>query len=51
MSAKRVYTDYLSDILIAATHAQNFVVGLDFDAFQADPETRLRPTSDEGVHH
>jgi uncharacterized protein with HEPN domain len=38
MSAKRVYTDYLSDILIAATHAQSFVAGLNFDAFQADPE-------------
>jgi len=38
MSAKRVYTDYLSDILIAATNAQNFVAGLNFDAFQADAE-------------
>ena len=28
MSAQRVYTDYLSDILIAATNAQNFVAGL-----------------------
>ena len=38
MKAKRVYSDYLSDILIAASHAQNFVAGLDLDAFQADPE-------------
>ena len=38
MSVQRVYTDYLSDILIAATNAQNFVAGLHFDAFQADAE-------------
>jgi uncharacterized protein with HEPN domain len=38
MKATRVYADYLSDILIAATHAQNFVAGLDFDTFQTDAE-------------
>ena len=38
MMAKRVYTDYLSDILVAAAHAQDFVADLDFHAFQADAE-------------
>jgi hypothetical protein len=37
MKTKRVYTDYLSDILIAATHAQNFVVGLNSTPFRRIP--------------
>jgi uncharacterized protein with HEPN domain len=38
MRAKRVYTDYLRDILDAAEKVARFVEGVDFDAFQANDE-------------
>jgi uncharacterized protein with HEPN domain len=36
---ERTYVDYLRDILDAATSAQEFVAGLDADAFIADKRT------------
>ena len=38
MRAKRVYTDYLRDILDAAQKVARFVEGVDFEAFQANDE-------------
>lgn len=35
---KRSFEDFLQDILTAAEHAQNFVDGLEFAAFQDDVE-------------
>jgi uncharacterized protein with HEPN domain len=38
MTARRTYVDYLQDILAAATHAAQFVAGIDLDAFSRDTE-------------
>ena len=39
MSPDRVYADYLRDIVDAADKAGEFVQGMDFEAFRADPKT------------
>ena len=39
MKPKRVYTDYLRDILDAAEKAERFVAGMDLAAFEADDKT------------
>ncbi len=38
MTPQRTYTDYLQDILTAATHAMRFIGGVDLDAFRQDVE-------------
>ena len=38
MKSKRVYADYLQDIVDAARKARRFVEGMDFDAFAANDE-------------
>ena len=38
MRARRVYTDYLRDILDAAEKVSRFVEGVDFEAFQGNDE-------------
>ena len=44
MKAKRVYTDYLRDILDAAEKVTRFVEGVDFEAFRANDEKVLAVT-------
>jgi len=44
MRAKRVYTDYLRDILDAAEKVMRFVEGVDFEAFRANDEKVLAVT-------
>lgn len=39
MKPKRVYTDYLQDMLNAAEKAEHFVAGMDLPAFEADDKT------------
>ena len=34
MTPRRTYVDYLQDILEAATHAAEFIAGIDLDAFR-----------------
>lgn len=41
MRAKRIYTDYLRDILDAAAKAMGFVEGMDYEAFQKDDRTNF----------
>ena len=36
MTPRRTYQDYLQDILEAATHAAEFIAGIDLDAFRQD---------------
>jgi len=38
MKPRRVYADYLQDILDAARKARRFVEGMDFDTFAANDE-------------
>jgi len=38
MTAKRVYTDYLRDIIDAAEKVTRFVEGVDFETFQSNDE-------------
>ncbi len=38
MTSQRSYTDYLEDILTAATNAMQFIAGVDLDAFRQDVE-------------
>jgi uncharacterized protein with HEPN domain len=38
MTPRRTYTDYLEDILTAATHAAQFVAGIGLDTFRQDTE-------------
>lgn len=39
MKPRRVYTDYLRDILDAAEKTERFVAGLDLAAFESDDKT------------
>lgn len=41
MRAKRIYTDYVRDILDAAAKAMGFVEGMDYEAFQKDDRTNF----------
>ncbi|MCX6028030.1 MAG: DUF86 domain-containing protein [Chloroflexi bacterium] len=38
MTSKRTYVDYLHNILVAATHAQEFVAGIDLAEFLENDE-------------
>ena len=38
MTPQRTYVDYLQDILDAATHAAEFIAGIDLDTFSQDTE-------------
>ena len=38
MTPRRTYVDYLQDILAAATHAAEFIAGIDLDTFRQDTE-------------
>jgi uncharacterized protein with HEPN domain len=38
MTPRRTYVDYLQDILEAATHAAEFIAGIDLDTFSQDTE-------------
>jgi len=38
MTPRRTYQDYLQDILEAATHAAEFIAGIDLDTFRQDTE-------------
>lgn len=39
MNQGRDSSDFLQDIIDASNHAESFVAGMDFDAFQADTKT------------
>jgi len=39
MRSRRVYTDYLADILHAAERAEQFLAGMDLAALKADEKT------------
>lgn len=41
MKSKRVYTDYLRDILEACEKASQFVEGLSYETFRSDEKTQL----------
>jgi len=41
MTPRRTYVDYLHDILAAATHAAEFIAGIDLDAFSQEPGHRV----------
>lgn len=41
MRPRRIYRDYLRDILEAAEQAQQFVSGMNFAAFRADTKTQF----------
>ena len=39
MSPKRIYTDYLEDILDAVAKVGQFIAGMTFEGFSADEKT------------
>ena len=45
MKSNREYTDYLQDILEAATKARQFVKDVDFEAFRTDDEKGYKETA------
>ncbi len=41
MPRKRVYTDYLNDMLQYATYAEQFVTNMSYEQFESDIKTQL----------